>query len=1171
MPEPSPEAVEALFQQAADLAPALRSAFLDEHCAGDPDLRAAVEELLHFDAKAQKTPDFLPSPAALFRAALPRSAEPGLPPFIGRYRILRRHGEGGMGTVYEAEQDNPRRTVALKVIRPGLISAELLNRFSHEAQILGRLQHSGIAQVYEAGSGEDGQPFFAMEFIRGMPLDEYSRSCALDPPARLELLAKVCDAVQHAHEKGVIHRDLKPGNILVDSSGQPKVLDFGVAHVTDADLLTSSSRTRTGELLGTLGYMSPEQFAARSSGLDGRSDVYTLGVILFELLAHRLPYHLNQLPVHEVARVIQHQEPSRLGSIDLFYRGDVEIIVAKALEKDKSRRYASAGDLASDIRRHLRGEPILARPASALYQLRKFTRRHRSLVAGVAGIFAALFVGTVVSIVFALRAATSARAADKNARVAKENARVANERERAATHESYRARIAAAAAAISHHDVVDAARQLESSPEALRDWEWRHLHARLDDSIRVLPAIAGESRFLISDPNGIRIARLNRDSLRLTDLEGNELLARSFPPVTNVMYYPPLPTGRSLLLLAKVREVHTPTKEPKYAYPFNVEFLNFLDDEGRVRTQLKCPPGMDTILVAVSPDGKQLAVNWISPENSVFTVYDAGSGKPRATSAHEIGHTWALVFSPDGTRIATGGEDGQTRLWDTSTGTLTALCRGHALKVLSVAFRPDGLRLATTSSDGTVRQWDSTSGREVESPYDRHTGEVMIAKFSSDGLWIASAGTDRTVRVWRAADRQDLGVLQGHTGDVGDLAFTADGRRLASVSQSARPDNLVQEDSTVRLWEIGHHGAASVLTGHESYVYPVAFSPDGQWIASGSWDNKVRLWDALTGETAAILPHPGNIRALAFSPDSSWLVSACALDQSLHIWNVATARRQNKLKGPGSVVAQAIAVSPDGAHMAAADADGSATIMQAATGALVYSFRVAMVGDKKSLAFSPDGQLLAGTGEDETQIDIRDTRTWRRSARLKGHTGFVYSVSFSGDGRRLASASLDRTVRVWDVAAAKCVAVLAGHTDKVYAAAFHPDGKRLASAGRDGFIWLWDLATGQDVARLKGHTNYVFSLAFSPDGRSLASGSGDSTVRIWDTETPALRYQARREAEALQPKAKRLVASLFAEVHDLDQVVDRLRRDTSLSGLLRHLAVREVMRKGQQVVPFVYP
>ena len=373
-----------------------------------------------------------------------------------------------MGTVYEAEQDNPRRTVALKVIRPGLVSPELVKRFSHEAQILARLQHSGIAQIYEAGMGEDGQPFFAMEFIRGMPLDEYARSRGLSAAARLELLAKLCDAVQHAHDKGVVHRDLKPGNILVDETGQPKVLDFGVAHVTAADLLTTASRTQAGQLLGTLSYMSPEQIAADPAGLDGRSDVYTLGVILFELLAHRLPYQLAQLPVHEVARVIREQEPSRLGSIDTLYRGDVEIIVGKTLEKDKARRYASAGDLASEIRRYLRGEAILARPASAFYQFRKFARRHRALVVGASGIFMALVAGTVVSIAFALRAAENARVADGHARVASEKEHIAN-------YQNYRARIAAAVAALSHHDVVDAARQLEEAPEEIRGWEWRHL------------------------------------------------------------------------------------------------------------------------------------------------------------------------------------------------------------------------------------------------------------------------------------------------------------------------------------------------------------------------------------------------------------------------------------------------------------------------------------------------------------------------------------------------------------------------------------------------------------------------------------------------------------------------------------------------------------------------
>jgi len=557
-------------------------------------------------------------------------------------------------------------------------------------------------------------------------------------------------------------------------------------------------------------------------------------------------------------------------------------------------------------------------------------------------------------------------------------------------------------------------------------------------------------------------------------------------------------------------------------------------------------------------------VIWITPKGSEFALYDTDSGKQTATSAETFGFIRKLVFSPDGTRIAGAGEDGMTRLWDTATGKETARCRGHERKVHSVAFRPDGRRIVTASADGTVRQWDSRTGREVEPPYDRHAGEVREAVYNPDGLWVASTGTDRTVRVWGAANRQDLSILHGHTGEATELAFTADGR-LASVSQLGLPDYA--GDGTVRLWQLGLQGGVSGLRGHTSYVYPVAYSPDGQWIASGSWDNTVRLWDAVTMESCAILAHPGCVHSLAFSPDSARLVSAAVPDDSLRIWDVATAQLQRKLKGPRNVIFQAIAVSPDGAHIAAKDAGGNATIMEAATGAVVHSFRTAVVGVKKSLAYSPDGRFLAGTGEDARQIDILDTQTHQRSAPLAGHTGPVYSVAFSGDGRRLASTGSDRTVRIWDVAAAKCVAVLTGHTDEVFAAVFHPDGQRLASAGRGRTIWLWDLATGLEVARLEGHTNYVYSLAFSPDGATLVSGSGDGTVRLWDTEQPARRHQARREAEALRPEAERVVARLFSELREPAQVVARLRADTSLSDLLRHMAVREVMRRGQQARP----
>jgi WD40 repeat protein len=287
----------------------------------------------------------------------------------------------------------------------------------------------------------------------------------------------------------------------------------------------------------------------------------------------------------------------------------------------------------------------------------------------------------------------------------------------------------------------------------------------------------------------------------------------------------------------------------------------------------------------------------------------------------------------------------------------------------------------------------------------------------------------------------------------------------------------------------------------------------------------------------------------------------------LHIWDVATGRLGRRLKGPGRLAIQEIAVSPDGARIAAGDADGSAKVVDAATGAELYSFRIAAASTKQALAYSPDGRLLAATGENGAQIEIRDARTLLPTARLTGHTGPVYSASFGGHGRRLASAGSDRTVRVWDVAAARCVAVLAGHTDEVFAVAFHPDGKRLATAGRDRAIGLWDLSTGEEVARLEGHTNYVFSLAFSPDGATLVSGSGDGTVRLWDTQPPALRHQARREAESLKPEAERLVTRLFAESREPDRAVARLRSDRTLGEPLRRAAMREVMRRGRQAAP----
>jgi tetratricopeptide (TPR) repeat protein len=366
--------VEHALAEVIELPATQQQAYLACH---DPALRAEVESLVRAYRAAG---DFLETQGAA-------------PAKIGKFQIIRLLGEGGMGVVYEAEQEQPRRTVALKLLKPGYATPEILRRFEQESQALAKLQHAGIAQIHEVGSSP--QPYLVMELIRGESLLRYAESQQLNTRERLALMVKICEAVHHAHQRGIIHRDLKPGNICVDQSGQPKILDFGVARMMNGDP-HATAQTYSGQIVGTMAYMSPEQVLGDPLDLDTRSDVYSLGVTLFQLLAGRLPYPVSH-NLHEAIPAIRDRAATPLGSIDCAFRGDIETIVAKTLEKDKTRRYSSAAELASDIGRHLRDEPVMARPATLSYHLWKFARRHRPAVAATAAVVIALVVGVVVS------------------------------------------------------------------------------------------------------------------------------------------------------------------------------------------------------------------------------------------------------------------------------------------------------------------------------------------------------------------------------------------------------------------------------------------------------------------------------------------------------------------------------------------------------------------------------------------------------------------------------------------------------------------------------------------------------------------------------------------------------------------------------------------------------
>ncbi len=1026
--------VRALVAELSGLDPARRRERLDAACEGQPELRAEVESLL---AHADAPDSFLDRPLQV-RASSGATERPAagatdprrmaIPERVGQYRIVRRIAAGGMGTVYLAEQEHPRRVVALKTIRHHFVSERLRQRFRRESELLGRLQHRGIAQIFEAGvfdRGEGQEPFFALEFVEGVPLTEYARSRRLSVAARVELVIEVCDAVEHAHQRGVVHRDLKPDNILVDASGQPKILDFGVACSVDADAPGTTLQTAPGQLIGTIAYMSPEQVGGDPDSIDARSDVYALGVLLFEVLGDRLPLAVHGQSLPAAARVIREDTPIPLGSVDTALRGDLETIAGKALEKDPGRRYASARALGDDLRRHLVHAPISARPPSASYRLRKFAQRHKALVLGAATTLVVSVVGAVVASVFAVRAARNEVNAVRALGIA---------------------RVAIADRALAEEPRV-ARRALDEVPEVLRNWEWYHLDSRLAPLGRIVAptrgraeaghgsvAIAADGTALFAIVDGARVvvsdlatgdihttieAPVALQSVRLAG-DGSRLVAIGADGARVLVFA--VSDGRQVLDSGG----HTGLAQPAISADGARIAMQVAREEGATEVEVLDARTGDLILAprmpsrvtpeylspVLSADGSLVAVHrdFAGDGGSFVTVFDCATGAVRGPDRH-VGFT-AAAFSRRGDQIAVGTGGQAVVRFTTDTGDRLSKWQGTE-RVRAFAFDRDDTCVATASS------------REAR-VLDLTTGESIAA---------ISVGAD-------------------------EIALSADGSRLAAANADGG-----------WLWDLGA-GRAMTLRDDGVRKLALAFHPDGSLLACLSWNGIVRVWDTRSGEMLVAtqanpdaLPGQRAGNGVQFTADGAELFVSGGDHRTFDLaaqdgfgpsstggdggqaWIEYWRRCGGQGERGAAVARRWVLWKPDAEALVCIDAR---------TGKPMAS-PVTFPGGPTAtaVAVSPDGRLVA-SGHVGGVIRLWNSETGVELRQVAAHDDRVYSLDFSPDGTRLVSGGLDFSVRVFDVATLEQVLELRGHEDSLRDVAFSPDGTQIASCGSDGTVRLWD-------------------------------------------------------------------------------------------------------------------